>query len=210
MKHIPVIWRLLRISVCWITTACNAQNSAEVDTKASTWHPDAAILSKTNIVWGLETNHIKAGLNIQSASDSTGRTLIGFFVVLYNNSDTNGNYEPDLLSLILPPINSRYKMALFDEKGNAVLKTKIGKANDQPFDINPKRLDRDHGYGLRDISPFVVDIMPFDPVVLEDYFAITNAGKYHLKFVLNVLKGTDQYIQPYYLPVDADIDIEKP
>jgi hypothetical protein len=163
-------------------------------------------------LWGIETNHVKAGLNIQYAPDETNRTLVGLFVVLYNSSDTNGNFRSNLLSLGLPPENSRYKMTLLDDKGNVIAKTEMGNNLDQPFDLHPKRIDIYHGYAVRDISPFYMDVLTRNPIVLENYFDITNAGKYQFKFVLNTYTGVDDHgvIQPFYLPVDADIEIKKP
>jgi hypothetical protein len=204
----------LRQSECLIAlisclaTGCDAQE----DKKIIAWQPDVRIVSTNNVLWGIETNHIKVGLNIQYASDATNRTLVGFFVVLYNNSDTNGNFRPNLLSLGLPPVNSRYKMTLTDDSGNVVAKTKMGNDFDQPFDLNPKRIDIYHGYAVKDFSPFYMDVLTRDPIVLENYFEITNAGKYHLKFVLNTYTGVDEHriLQPFYLPVDAEIEIENP
>jgi len=199
------LWQALLMLTCHFVTGCNAQENSKV----TNWQPNVALVSTTNILWGTETNHVKAGLNIQYASDSSNRTLVGFFVVLYNNSDTNGNFSSNRLFLTFPPIRSIYTMTLCDDKMNVVPKTKIGKDFGQPFDTNPKKLDSH--YGQRVLFPFQLDVLPVDPIVLENYFDITNAGKYHLKFVLNTLMRTDaQGTQPFYLPVDADIEIKKP
>lgn len=198
----------LLVLICCLATGCGAQE----DNKIVVWQPDVGIVSTNNILWGTETNHVKVGLNIQYAPDVTNRTLVGFYVVLYNNSNANGNFRPNLLSLGFPPVNSRYKMTLIDDSGNVVAKTKMGNDLDQPFDLHPKRIDIYHGYGVKDFSPFYLDVLTKNPIILENYFVITNAGKYHLKFILNTYTGVDAHrvIQPFYLPVDADIEIKKP
>ena len=206
MKLIFSLPPCLFLLICSAITGCDAQTGTTI----TTWNPDIYILSLTNTVWGAETNHVKAGLNIQYSTDSTGRTLAGFVVAMYWDCDTNGNLRPNVMSLAMAPTNSRYTMALYDERGNAVAKTKFGKEHDQPFNTSPKDLFFYHGYGPVDIFPLQLDVLVSERVVLENYFVITNAGKYHLNFVLNTLKGDEHGIQPWYFPVNTEIEIKKP
>ena len=222
MTLIDALWRWLLALVCCLATECSAKDITNEDVRMISWQPDPYIISEANTSWGKETNHVKAGLNIQYASDSTGHTLVGFVVVLYYNGNTNGNVTlvlgvtnrsvmADCFSLMLPPLSSRYQMTLFDEKGNIVAKTKTGESLSQRLDTKPSKVDMYHGYVNVCPFPSKLDVLPSDKVVLEDCFDITNAGIYHLKFVLNTLKWTDdQGNQPFYLPVDANIEIKKP
>ena len=101
-------------------------------------------------------------------------------------------------------------MNLFDDNEKAVSKTKIGLKFSQAFDKYPKRTEVNQGYAIKDVIPFQIDVVAFEPIVLENYFEITNAGKYHLKFVMNSLLGDGHSVGPFYLPVEADIEIKKP
>jgi hypothetical protein len=208
MKPNSLLRLYLLMLICFVAINNGAQESAG----GTTWRPDIFTINETNIVWGVETNHVKAGLAFQYATGPSNRTLVGFFFALYNNSDTNGNISPNTLKLWLPPLNSRYNMTLFDSRNNVIAKTEFGKSLDQPFDATPNldNIDIYHGYVGLGLIPFNMDLKGLDPIVLENCFTITNAGKYHLKFVLNTLRGDDQGIQPLYLPVDANIEIKKP
>ncbi len=212
----PLIWQCLLLLICCLASGSGAKD----DSRIPLWQPDPFIINMTNVIWGIETNHVKAGLAIQYSSRSTNGPIVGFYVVVYNNSDTNGNIAPvfktkngyvkqNILSLGIPPDGYRYTMALFDTNGNAVAKTELGKKL-KPFDSQAK-IDNYHGYGERDILPFTLDVLPFSSIVLEDYFVMTNAGKYHLRFVLNTFTGADKLgiIKPLCLPVNADIEIKK-
>jgi hypothetical protein len=197
---------LLLIMIYCQASGCGAQE----DEQTVAWQPDVRSITTNSILWGPETNHVKIGLNLQYGTDTNGRTLVGFYVSMVNDSNTNGTYLPDRLTIALPPMKSRYQMNLFDDSGNSVSKTKTGQEFSQPFDKNPKRLDMYHGYSIKETVPFQIDIVTFEPIVLENYFAITNAGKYHLVFILNSLIPNGNSVEPLYLPVDADIEIKKP
>jgi hypothetical protein len=207
MTHQHLIWKcLLALVYLWAVEYC-----AGGDSGVTPWQPDPYIINESNVIWGVETNHVKAGLSIQYSSDLTNRTLVGFVVVLYWDSSTNGNSKGDFLSLLLPPINTRYNLSLLDDKGMAVAKTEIGKTFAQVFDANPKTFDVDNGYVAVGMFPSRIDVLPSDRVVLENMFAITNAGQYHLNLVLNTFKWTDDKgNRPFFLPVQADIEITHP
>jgi len=175
------------------------------------WRPDIYSVGETNTVWGIETNHVRAGLNVQYSPASNGNVSVGVVVVLLYNSYTNGNFGPftDHFSLMLPPKASRYKLALLDADGNIVPKTKIGESFDHPFDIAPKRLDKYHGYVNVVLFPYQLDVLPDETFVLQDLFAIPKPGKYHLRFVMNSLVAAGDYVTPFYMRVDLDIDISQ-
>lgn len=191
---------------------------------ADAWQPDLSASNmdpEINTHWGLETNHVKVGLLIQDSSDASNHTLVGFFAVLNNSSTTNGNSSPGVLQLWLPPFDSRYRMELTDANGNSIPKTAkgkvLGKPIDQPFEHNRGGVNYEAGYLGRTLLPNVPE--PINPFVLEDYFTITNAGEYHLKFEMQVLwvtnerKGsaTTANLPTVWLPlVDANIEIKRP
>jgi hypothetical protein len=187
------------------------------------WQPDPNT-GWDNPLWGSETNHLKVGLLLQYAP-GTNRTFVGFYRVLNNSSTTNGNSRPDLLQLWLPPFDSRYRMELTDTNGNPVPKTDKGKVLGKPIDQPFKRyrggisegVNFAGGYLGRPLLPNVPE--PADSFILEDYFSITNAGKYHLKFEMQVIwitngwKGSLLKSNPpaiWLPPVDAEIEIKNP
>jgi hypothetical protein len=185
------------------------------------WQPDIYAVNKANTIWGSETNHVQVGLNVQYSSGPNGSASVGVVVALFYDSDTNRDFTPfittngtrekDHFSLMLPPKASRYKLVLFDRDGNIVPKTKVGESFDQPFDTNPKKLDKYRGYVNVVLFPLQVDVLPEDKLILQEVFNIPKPGKYHLQFVLNTLVATgDSGIGPFYLPVDVDIEISEP
>jgi hypothetical protein len=190
------------------------------------WQPNGDHDFDKNTLWGSETNHVKAGLLLEYAPD-TNRTLVGFYPVLNNSSATNGNIRPDVLQLWLPPFDSRYRMELIDTNGNAVLKTAKGKVLGKPIDKPFKHyrggisegVNIAGGYRGRPLLPNVLEDVPSDPFVLEDYFNITKAGKYHLTFEMRVMwftsgwegsLGESNLPTVWLPPVNAEIKIEKP
>jgi hypothetical protein len=175
------------------------------------WQPTTDMDWNKDTVWGTETNYLNAGLLLQCAPE-TNHTTVGFFPMLYNDCATNGNISPDMLQLWLPPFESCYQMTLVDDKGNSVPKTAKGKALGKPISQPLKirgGINYAAGYRGRILGPKTPDAIP-QPFVLEDYFSITNAGKYHLEFEMQVLKGTKQGPQQYHLPVNVEIEIRKP
>jgi hypothetical protein len=189
--------------------------------KANAWEPNTDKDFDKDTIWGVETNCLKAGLLLQYAPD-TNHTLVGFYPVLNNSSTTNGNADPDHLWLWLPPFDSRYQMQLTDINGNSVPKTAKGKALgkliDQPLELR-MGVNFAAGYRGQIIRPNSPDVIPTDPFVLEDYFTITNAGNYHLKFEMHVIwmtngwKGSLMKSNPpamWLLPVNAEIEIKNP
>ena len=209
MKLEASICRWLLALTLGVAAGCDAHDAEPKNTKARTWEPKMSLISKTNIIWGMETNNIKAGLNIQYSSGAAAHTSVAFFVVLFDSNYPDLNFPPDGL-MCFPPVSSRYTMILFDGQSNVVAKTEAAKKNELSFDGHlPRNADIYHGYGARKLTPFGLDVLPFDPVILEDYFNITNAGIYHLKFVLNTYID-NQGAKPFCLPVEADIIINKP
>jgi hypothetical protein len=207
---------MLLASLWLMSFRCHAVDAWRPDLSAPNMDPEI------NTHWGLETNHVKVGLLIQNSSAASNHTLVGFYPVLNNNSATNGNARPDVLQLWLPPFDSRYRMELTDTNGNAVPKTAKGKALgkpiDQPFERRGTgiRVNFEAGYLGRTLLPNVPE--PTDPFVLKDYFNITNAGKYHLKFEMRVIwitEGREHSTKSnppamWLPPVNAEIEIKNP
>lgn len=120
----------------------------------------------------------------------------------------------------LPPLESRCQLRLTDEKGNLVGKTKEGEAlgrtdphvyKPSPNPVTGVTIDtgwRPMRYMLfsnqsRDLAP---------PLVLRDYFKITNSGKFFLHFELFAFKvaGLDTNELVRFPPVDAEIHVVLP
>ena len=194
------------------------------DTKSELHAPSPSVCK---VFWGMETNGIKAGLSIGYYSSSKFEYFtsdpkaipIRCFPQLHNSNTNNGNLDSDLAVFDLPTsLESRYRLDLRDEKGNLVEKTKKGEAlgkitphayKPSPSPFTGVTIDtgwRPARYMLfsnqsRDVSP---------PLVLQDYFKITNSGVFHLHFEMCAFKvissETNELIQ--FPSVDAKIDIK--
>jgi hypothetical protein len=212
---------ILLASLLIVLFRCHFVDAWQPDLSAPNMDPDI------NTQWGLETNNVKVGLLIQDSSDASNHTMVGFYPVLNNSSATNGNATPGRLNLWLPPFDSRYRMELIDANGNAVPKTAKGKVLGRPIDQPFKHyrggisegVNIAGGYRGRILLPNTRDLIPTDAFVLEDYFAITNAGKYHLKFEMQVIWITSGWKSSllksnppamWLPPVNAEIEIKKP
>jgi hypothetical protein len=178
------------------------------------WQPEVFYGYDKDTLWGTETNCVKAGLLLQYAPD-TNRTLVGFFPVLNNSCATNCPVGENNLWLWLPPFHSRYRMNLTDAKGMAVPKTEkggaFGKAIDLPLRVRTG-INVSAGYQGKVLLLNTPNVILSDPFVLEDYFIITNAGKFHLKFEMMVVwpNASNPTNAIHLPPVDADIEIRIP
>lgn len=175
------------------------------------------------IFWGADTNNIKAGLVVdyyssqafQTLTDDSSSIPIRCFPLLCNDNTNNS----DLLLLDLPSVKSRYKMDLTNDQGNAVSKTaegeSLGKAIPTFYRPSPNRLTGvtiDTGWRPARYTLFPEQPRNLEPpILLQNYFKITNSGKYHLHFEMTAFqvdpaKGAEAII--YFPPVDAEIDIQ--
>lgn len=146
----------------------------------------------------------------------------------------------DKMFLWLPPLASRYQLTLLDGNGMPVTKSSKGRSLGEPLDVNPKpprpanpfgpimgslqNPFRDPGYRVCYVKLNATNQITYydrptaeefpETFVLQDLFKITAAGKYRLKFELRALKPkfgmTTVNLQPYYLPVNVEIEILKP
>jgi len=187
------------------------------------WEPSTAKIEgfEKNAFWGSETNCLKAGLSMQSTHDK-GHTLVGFFILLNNNCKTNIDLRSDMLWLWLPPFDRMFQMELIDANGQPVIKTTRGKALGKQLDrplVLPAGFNSEAGYTKELLLPHNPSII-LPPFILEDYFSITNAGTYKLKFVMKVIKISEtlsitslkKYPPPTIElpPVYADVPIKYP
>lgn len=163
------------------------------------------------IVWGLETNGLSAGLLIY-----TNQTTSRFIPVLRRQV-----VATNWLYLSLPPKENLLQMDLWDAGNRAVAKTDRGRALGRPL-REPLRvvsgINYHAGYSKCAMPPpEFAQLLTNLAFTLDDYFNITNAGNYHLKFLMRVVwfppgwKGdTTKGPPPTILlpPVEAVIKIE--
>ena len=187
-----------------------------------------APLPRTSTVfWGSDTNGLKAGLSMgyysgQSFQYFTRRSdaiPIRCFLVMDYNGTNFGHGFKDVLILDLPQ-KPCYQLDLQDAQGRAVQKTAKGKelSNIVPeyYKLSPNPstgsiVDMGHRPHRQHVPNDGFSSPLTEPFILQDYFAITNAGKYKLNFRLCVFvprgdsSGTEDL---FWLPVvQCDIDI---
>lgn len=172
--------------------------------------------------WGAETNGVQSGLDVQHSFGSKNTILTRCTPVFRNNRTNNGNRGPARLLLYLPPMESFYQLSLLDEKGNRIVRTKkgesFGKQISKPLfrstGINYNAgyrayfVDRDQPQGIADCS-----------FILQDYFDVTNTGRFHLKVEMQAAWITPNWTASaslrttnlpmvHFPPIDAFITIE--
>jgi hypothetical protein len=170
------------------------------------WHPNFNGIPlkeqfrevREDVQWGKETNWLKAGILLQYALN-TNRTDVACYFLLNNGYTNNlpdeirGFYPNGVhgvqVILWLPPLEQRYQATLRDENGNLVPKTKWGERFGKPLSLKFNRF-KDAGYQRCSLDTnHSITVIP-SPILLRDYFKITAAGKYHLEFIIHVLKET--------------------
>ena len=168
--------------------------------------------------WGAETNGVKAGLYVEKLrglAGLTNRVPIQCHPLLYNSSTNNGNLGPGMLMFYLPAIESRYRLELTDEKGNAVKKTTKGNALGKPApqSSSPATSVRINT-GWRRKEQFIIlarEERGLPELKLQDYFKIVDSGKYHLHFEMSALKPSPNDAEKVELirfpPVDVEVQI---
>jgi hypothetical protein len=175
-------------------------------------------ISMQNTFWGAETNFVKAGLYVETLhdiSESASSVSIRLNPLLYNSSTNNGNVALDIMMYYLPSLESRYRMDLFDAKGNPVQKTTKGKGFEKP--VIPTKppttgVTINTGFHRGQFTLLSREARNLPPsLMLQDYFTITNSGIYNLHFEMSVIKpditkDTEEII--HFPPVDAEIKIE--
>ena len=195
------------------------------------WHPSIYSLqtiivgnsdcSVPRVFFGAFTNQISAGLVILD-STNTNRTEVAIFPVLHtdytnNVAMTNGWFygmAGPRTTFWLPPEKSRYYMVLLDENGRSVSKTDWGKMFGE---LPIKEFKREasggyHGYKRCELMSGIPTTAISSPLLLRECFDIKKAGKYQLQFEFRAMRETGKYppYVEYRLPVNAEIEIEKP
>lgn len=192
--------------------------AASADDTASSIPPQ-----RPNTYWGASTNGIMAGIYAETTpalSNVDDLTPVRINILLYNSSTNNGNIMPNMTMLLAPPLEDRYKLDLRDENGKEIKKTPMGKSlgvkSPQPYKpkANPSTgITIDTGWRPGEVflpSREVRELTP--PLLLSDYFVITNSGKYHLHCKISLFKPRKDDINKQDLlclpPVNAEIEIK--
>jgi len=159
-------------------------------------------------IWGTETNGVRAGCWFPTGTNASS---IGIIPELEYGITTNG--PADKILVFLPPESSRYKMALFDEHGKPVSKTKVGESIGKTIQAQPHTINWQHGYVSFGLTRGHLEPTGDGPLLLSNYFQITNSGRYRLELQIGIvwfipLMKRDAVPQFLFLPpVDAEIYI---
>jgi hypothetical protein len=161
-------------------------------------------------VWGAATYDVRCGFWWRSTSDGKSVEIIP--EIRYGDAY---NARRDRILVFLAPDGSRYKMALFDQDGRPVQKTEAGQALGVPTVPHKYEVNMEHGYNdyglVRGIRRVTVNQ---DKMLLQDYFRITNSGKYRLELQVGLVWGiplmkTNAVFQFLFLPpAVGDVDIK--
>ena len=116
--------------------------------------------------------------------------------------------------LYLPAIESRYRLELTDEKGNAVKKTTKGKSLGKPVpqSSSPAAGVRiNTGWHAGTYILVAKEVRGLPEFVLQDYFRINDSGKYRLHFEMSAFKPSSNDAEKlefvHFPPVDVEIQI---
>lgn len=139
-------------------------------------------LHGTDTFWGAATNGVRSALHIEPLSGTNA--LIRCTPIL-KSSHTN------ILLMYFPPLNNRFIMELQDSNGRVIAKSPKGKALNEtltePFGLTTG-INRLAGYGgIPPLYPNHSEMLGGAEFVLQDYFQITNSGKYNLTFQMRVI-----------------------
>ena len=117
------------------------------------------------------------------------------------------------MTVFLPPVNGRYRFALFDERGELVPRTKARKAIPHESCLNGTELTMLHGHVLTVVPRGYTEPIENAPLLLRDYFEITNSGKYVLRLQIGAvwstpgMKISDTPKLIFLPPVDAEFNV---
>lgn len=162
-----------------ITTVTIALAHRAVGGNGSEWESS---LLRSNTFWGGETNGVKSALHIELIP---GTNMLIRCTPILKSSHTN------MLWLYFPPLNNRFIMELQDCDGRSVEKTQKGKALNEslkePFGLTTG-INKRAGYGgIPPLYPNYSEMLDGSNFTLQDYFCITNSGKYNLIFQMKVV-----------------------
>ncbi|SRR5579885_293522 len=202
----------------WAYTILSSASNSFSAASTNIWRPtfdriparEQSCIVQNDIRWGKETNHMAAGLILQYSPD-TNRPDVALFAVL-RSSFTNNSGDGYSSSLWLLPVEHRYQMTLRDREGHLIPRTEWGVKCMETFMINMNEIDMYHGYQRCFLKSNHLLIVIPSPLLLRDYFQITNAGKYHLEFEIRAVKKlfVERKIEEYHLPVTVRIEIRNP
>jgi hypothetical protein len=167
-----------------------------------------------NTFWGADTNGLKFGLHIETARNTSNAVAWIKCTPILRYSGTN------TLWIYLPPVLSRFQMALTDEKDRLVAPTtkgrRLGEPLPAPFGVTTGINYRAGYSGCPPLHPGHCEVLGESEFILQDYFSITNAAKYRLSLQMKVIwfppgwKGTRKTTDVPVVtlpPVDARIGL---
>jgi len=180
----------------------------------------------TRLFWGAETNKVKAGLSVGYYSETAFRYFKGdadsipirCFPLLHNENTNTGVLDSNLLVFDMPLSDNGIRLDLIDDNGNPVNKTEkckmLGKTAPTFYKPSPDpRTGVTVDTGWRPTRCMLLSNQSKgigSPLFLDDYFQITNSGKYHLRFGLCAFKsvgaGTNELV--HFPVVDAEIEVQ--
>jgi len=125
----------------------------------------------SGVVWGKETNSLRAGVLVQKTRSSP--TAIKCILYFENKSNI------DVLVWV-PKVNQRYQVALIGTNNVPVPLTRIGRQLGQRVEEHPHFRTRKTEYIPQILSPRFQDSF-IPPFLLSDYFDIKVPGRYRLE-----------------------------
>ena len=136
--------------------------------------------------WGAETNGIKVAMLVDPLVSSNNVPILCTPVIksVIKGSNIRTNVY------FLPP-ESGYQMTLKDDKGNLVSKTAKGKSLGQPITqplmVKIGGLNMRAGFKMRPLIQNHSEVLSDFSFNLQDYFVVTNSGKYQLTYEMRVV-----------------------
>ena len=172
----------------------------------------------SNTFWGAETNGIKAALLIEPIISSNNIPICCTPILKFSIQSSNSLHT---VNVYFPPFESCFGVTLRDDNGNDIPKTdkgkSLGKAISGPLMVKIGGLNSHAGFRMVPIIQNHSEVLSEFAFNLQDYFFVTNSGKYHLIYEMHVVlpqfdKGSRAWLyteppQTIVLPpVAADIE----
>gem|GEM_PF-1326904 len=153
---------------------------AKIDSESSEWEN---YFTGPNTFWGAETNGLIVGLYVEPLVSSNNMSIS--CTPLFKSNVTNTPW------IYIAPIESRFQMFLFNDKGNPVAKTTKGIKLGSPL-TKPVKLKNGINFkagfvGIPPIRKDHTEKLDFAQFQLQDFFIITNSGKYRLEFQMKAI-----------------------
>jgi hypothetical protein len=184
------------IALTWFVFACNSFGGNSKDGDGGFAGPET--------FFGADTNGAAIALYINQIISTNNAPIRCTPILKSGLMQTNGFW------LWFPPLESCYQLTLLDEHGNSVLKTPkgklLGKPITEPLMVKVGGVNIKGGYKGRKITASQTETLSDFAFVLQDYFILTNSGKYHLIFSMRAVRpkggsGHDLSLYTTNLPI---------